>query len=518
MFRSWLMFSQVHLYRAFDNDERRRRSFVFNFEYYTIIGDDRQPMAWQLSDENKTASESHLPLSRCSSVIALTLFGKPIKKIRNSARRARKRDGEIYDPWQAWQVIVRLKIFSPYLLALLNHSQNIQCYPDWKARTDVHEPTKRYVNGPEAFLITILYELRDAQKRFEEIYRQISKLITPPLDFIFNEEMRNRRLFEDKEFTYTRRYFWAHQTLGSVNDAIQAMIDAYEDNFPAELWEGRHKTLWPLSDNDHSGRNDYWKKRLRNLKMSFTQEINKLRTLIKENNDRRSEIRFLRDQLFSGTSVMESRKSVELSEITIQQGHNVKLLTLVNIFFLPLTFSVSVFGMQNMPEDHSYWMFAVTTTSICVPFFLLIGSLNTTKGYHFWREKYRLIWYWMTNWGGKKKTPTDDGQPPVSWRYDFSRSMSASNGMDFREGRAGKVFTIDLDRESSRPDGPPVSTPEVAVTTPTLSDLVRRKPSVTYHVNNNRELKIPDVSPGRSSENSSKVGPHNEKEPGNVAS
>ncbi|KAF2102589.1 hypothetical protein NA57DRAFT_33196 [Rhizodiscina lignyota] len=318
--------SSVHLYRAFDDDERRRRSFVFNFEYYTIIGDERQPMAWQLADLNTAVSESHLPLSRCSSVVALTLYGNPIKKIRNSARRAKKRDGSIYDPWGAWQVI------------------NIQCYPDWKAKTDVHEASKRYVNGPEAFLFTVLGEFKDAQKRFEEIYRQISKLITPPLDFIFNEDARNRRLFEDKDFTYTRRYFWAHQTLGTMNDAIQAMIDAYEDNFTEELWDGRHKTLWPLSDSDQSGRNEYWKKRLRNLKMAFTREIASLRTLQKENNDRRAEIRFLRDQLFSGTSVMESRKSVELSEITIQQGRNIKVLTLVNIFFLPLTFVTSVYG------------------------------------------------------------------------------------------------------------------------------------------------------------------------------
>jgi hypothetical protein len=80
---------------------------MFNFEYYTIIGEERQPMAWQLADENVTATESHLPLSRCSSLVALTLFGPPIKRIRNSARRAKKRDGEIFDPWQAWQVIVR---------------------------------------------------------------------------------------------------------------------------------------------------------------------------------------------------------------------------------------------------------------------------------------------------------------------------------------------------------------------------------------------------------------------------
>lgn len=65
-------------------------------------------------------------------------------------------------------------------------------------------------------------------------------------------------------------------------------------------------------------------------------------------------------QLFSGTSVLESRRSVREAQITVQQGHNIRLLTLVccpafgykfvkaltfckkvTIFFLPLTFVTS---------------------------------------------------------------------------------------------------------------------------------------------------------------------------------
>jgi hypothetical protein len=48
---------------------------------------------------------------------------------------------------------------------------------------------------------------------------------------------------------------------------------------------------------------------------------------------------------------MEARKSVLQAEITVQQGHNIKLLTLVNLFFLPLTFVTSVFGMEILPES-----------------------------------------------------------------------------------------------------------------------------------------------------------------------
>ncbi len=145
---------------------------------------------------------------------------------------------------------------------------------------------------------------------------------------MFNGDMRDKLLFEDEEFTYSRRYFWAYQTLGLMNDGIKAIIDAYEDTFTDDVWEGRHKSLWPMIDED-SHRNAYWKKRMGSLKKEFEREIKNMYKLYEENDDRRKEIRTLRDQLFSGTSVLESRKSVELSAVTILQGHNIKLLTLV---------------------------------------------------------------------------------------------------------------------------------------------------------------------------------------------
>ncbi|KAF2091613.1 hypothetical protein K490DRAFT_31641 [Saccharata proteae CBS 121410] len=330
-------------------------------------------------------SSSHLPLTRCSATVALALHGDPVKRIRNPARRSKVPHGNIYDPWSPWVVL------------------NIQCYPDWKSSTDAHDSTKHYVNGPEAFLCTVLTEFRDAQSRYEEIERQVTKLVTPPLDFLFDNEQRDRRLFEDDNFTYTRGYFWAAQTLSTVNDSIKAMIDAYEHTFTDDVWEGRHKTLWPLLDPEHP-RNDHYRRKLFSLRRDFEREIKKLRQQIKENNDRRHEIASLRDQLFSGTSVLESRKSVELSEMTILQGHNIKLLTLVNIFFLPLTFVTSVFGMTNMPTDRHYWPFAIVMVTVCIPFFLLVGSLNTTKGYEFWKAQVLKV---IRPMGHVKKTIKD---------------------------------------------------------------------------------------------------------------
>ena len=148
---------------------------------------------------------------------------------------------------------------------------------------------------------------------------------------MFNGKLRDRLLFEDKEFTYSRRYFWAYQTLGTMKNGIKAIIDSYEDTFTDEVWEGKHKLLWPMIEHD-SARNIYWRKRMHSLKKDFEKEIRGLEKLYKENDDLRKEIRTLRDQLFSGTSVLKSRKSVELSAVTILQGHNIKLLTLVCLY------------------------------------------------------------------------------------------------------------------------------------------------------------------------------------------
>lgn len=376
--------SSANVHRAYDQDHRRRRSFVFNFEYFTIIGEDCEPMAWQMTDRQNGRKPHHTPITRCSSVVALSLAGEPIKKIKNRSRRRTTEHGYVYDPFAPWQLL------------------NVHCYPDCVSSGDSHEPSRNYVNGVEAFMVALLGEFRDAAKRFEQIYEAITELITPPLNFMFDSSVRDNLLFEDSDFTLCRRYFWAYQTLGIVNDSLKAIVDAYEDTFTDEVWEGKHKTLWPLPDQD-SPRNLYFKKRMAALRKKLGFEITRLRAQMAENDQKRDDIKGLREELFVGTSIQESRKSVENTEVAIQQGHNIKLLTLVNIFFLPLTFVTSVFGMSNMPQKHDYWMFAIVISTVCVPFFILIGSLNTTRGMRFWREQFLMIFHFaglMVAWIG----------------------------------------------------------------------------------------------------------------------
>ncbi|KAI5356840.1 Putative Mg2+ transporter protein, CorA-like/Zinc transport protein ZntB [Septoria linicola] len=355
---------------AYHEDERQQRSFVFSLEYYTLIGEGCKPMHWQKADLQEKENSYDIRITRCSSIVALSLSGEHIKRVNNHQRRARTKHGFAYDPFAAWQVL------------------NVGAYPDLKSSGDVHDPSKHYVNGVEAFLITLLGEFRDAHKRYEHIMEEIARITRPPDDFMFDLKVRDKLQFEDEEYTFSRRYFWAYQTLGTMNSSIKAMVDAYEDTFVEDVWEGKHKTIWSILD-EANPRSPYYRTRMYSLKKKFEREISRFKTLMREIREHREEVVGLREELFVGTSIHESRNSVKNTEITIQQGHNIKLLTLVSIFFLPLTFVTSVFGMTNMPEERQYWHFGIVTATVCVPFFILIGSLNTVRGMTFWRKKTR---------------------------------------------------------------------------------------------------------------------------------
>ena len=229
-----------------------------------------------------------------------------------------------------------------------------------------------------------------------------------------------------------------------MNDSIKAMIDMFENTFNEDVWDGKHKTLWPLLE-EELPRNVFWRKRMKTYRHSFEKELRALRILIEENNARRNEIKSLRDQLYSGTSVQESRKSVELSEITTLQGHNIKLLTLVNMLFLPMMFVTSVFGMTNMPTAQHYWAFGITLATVCVPFFLLIGSLNSTSGMRWWGNKWTSLESLVQRVFRKKKKKTElslveDTDPNGAV---LSRTTSTLEGMALRLGRPPGMIVLE---------------------------------------------------------------------------
>lgn len=308
-----------------EEDHRRQRSIVFVFKYHTIIGEGRAPLPWQNHDDHEKPQADTVPLSTCSSVVALSLGGRPSYSLRRNSRKRKSIVGHIYDPFAPWHVL------------------SIQCFPDWNSSVDIHETNHHYVNGPDAFLATLLGEYRDGIKRFKEVLSSIQQLATPPNRSIFDSALRDELLFENDKYTYSRRYFWASQTLALLSNEIKAMIAAYKETFTDEVWSGEHKTLFP-GTKDQSSRYNNWRKKLVHTRRQFEKEIRRLEEVLVTFQQQQKEIRGLREWLFSGTSVLESREAVNMAKIAVDQGYNIRLLTLVTLFYLPLTFVTSIYG------------------------------------------------------------------------------------------------------------------------------------------------------------------------------
>lgn len=145
----------------------RQRSFYIVFKYYTSVGDGLSPAPWQRYEARPSDKKlaDHIDIAECSSVLALSLAGEPVKSLRMRSRRARaQREGFLYDTFGAWHVL------------------NIQSFPDDEHTVRGEEFVgKSFVNGPYAFLELLISEYRDAGKRNLILHEKITKLITPPV-------------------------------------------------------------------------------------------------------------------------------------------------------------------------------------------------------------------------------------------------------------------------------------------------------------------------------------------------
>lgn len=158
---------------------------------------------------------------------------------------------------------------------------------------------------------------------------------------MFDRRLRDKLLFEDKNFTYIRRYFWAYNTLAVINIGIKTMVAEYFDTFTDEFWDGSHWLLWPHPA-PASPEGVAYRESMLLLRRDLEKAVNDLSDVMKRNERTRKEIENLRDQLFSGSSIKESRRAID-------QGDNIRILTMISMIFLPLTF-VTVSTPRIVPE------------------------------------------------------------------------------------------------------------------------------------------------------------------------
>lgn len=182
----------------------------------------------------------------------------------------------------------------------------------------------------------------------------------------------------DASAALSKRCFWADSTLTALRRSIQTLINDYNVTFTDDVWEGKHETIWPLQEFS-SHRSAIYGTRMSSLRAKFDRKVQRLEDLSREIEARQKEIV---DQE-ARRSTIAANIAAHASTVTIQQGRNIRLLATVSVFFLPLTYVTSVFGMTNMPTEQNYWMFGAVTAAVCVPFFTLVISLNNERGFAF---------------------------------------------------------------------------------------------------------------------------------------
>jgi len=111
------------------------------------------------------------------------------------------------------------------------------------------------------------------------------------------------------------------------------MIECYRETLHDAVWHGTDKIVWPGEDMT-SSRTANWRKRMALLRVDIEREVQKLEVIELMNEKKIKVIHELRENLFSGTSVMESRRSLQTANMAILQNDNIRILTLVTILYV----------------------------------------------------------------------------------------------------------------------------------------------------------------------------------------
>src|SRR3569833_3330534 len=127
---------------------------------------------------------------------------------------------------------------------------------------------------------------------------------------MFDPKLRDKLLFEDSNFTFSRRYFWAYNTLGVVNEGIKAMIAAYFDTFTADFWAGRHRVLWPL-ENPGSAEAGEYLRLLANLREEISRAVDDLHKVFDRNERTRKDKANQREQHNTSNNEQENHQTDE---------------------------------------------------------------------------------------------------------------------------------------------------------------------------------------------------------------
>ncbi|THV46490.1 hypothetical protein BGAL_0382g00090 [Botrytis galanthina] len=181
-------------------------------------------------------------------------------------------------------------------------------------------------------------------------------------DTLLEPELHDLLLVDDSKYSKSKRYFWALNILKEIESDVAAVISQLE-GFIDFSENSFLKKFYPLPEGKISTQRE---KIVKTVLGVLKEDLTRLQRRF---NDQRELTKDLRDGLFNASAVMESRASTRL-------GENVRLLTFVSIFFLPLSFTMSIWSINDSALAHINIMIGVAVVLGIITYFVVFNVDN----------------------------------------------------------------------------------------------------------------------------------------------
>ncbi|TEY60291.1 hypothetical protein BOTCAL_0182g00160 [Botryotinia calthae] len=204
---------------------------------------------------------------------------------------------------------------------------------------------------------------RAVVRHWDILANYLEKLLSES-DPLLQPDLHDLLLVDDSKYSKSKKYFWALNILKEIESDIAAVILQLEGFMDFSEHSPLNKQ-YPLPDGGISTeREKIVKKKLGLLKEDLTRLQSRF-------SDQRELTKDLRDGLFNASAVMESRASTRL-------GENVRLLTFVSIFFLPLSFTMdqSIWSINDSALAHINIMIGVAVVLGIITYLVVFNVDN----------------------------------------------------------------------------------------------------------------------------------------------
>ena len=247
-----------------------------------------------------------------------------------------------------------------------------------------------------------ILELSFVEKATQEMRTSITDILTLMSDELENNDIRDPRN-ESFELIYSRSnlYMRASEVLRDMLQHQKSAITTIVE------WENRDenrgvRTRWSLKDEKRFG------EKFRDLTRQCRMNLNQLRV---QQASIEEQLRFAEHRHTDLISYMQLREA----RMSARSAEDVRLFTYVTIFFLPLSFSSSLFSMQGSPSTSTITiMTQVTVVALVVTILVLANMKLLDRNWEFWMNK--------VNANARNKMKASNHTWPIQWN-DVSKDL-----------------------------------------------------------------------------------------------